>query len=333
MEYRFFVFKWAGGKEFCRFPFGWPRGPEAVGNWPNSETWEVCAPFDVEAFRAVSDRCEGLQTGVRFAPKSKWQRLEDGVGGGANRLVRLGIIARCHIRHREKILEGLVEVARKLGLSIADPFYGVLLLTAPDADRRAECWMKCRRAQLTEWLLRQGGRQCFALPRTTVEARYVVVDHPHGYGRPVSAQAGRFRAVVRKGLFPGETLEPHRGWVTVKGPDGCYKIQLSWEGNGKHARFTADFREVGCPIIELGRSSVRMARRTESVRSLVAVGMEQPTVMELVPDPAERYMLLYFANRKLEKRLPRALVEELKAAKAKLEENEASPSAGGRAQS
>lgn len=173
-------------------------------------------------------------------------------------------------------------------------------------------WLAKRRGQLAEWLRNEGKYHVFRLPRGVEEARYVIVDSWQ-CGKPTAARAVRFRELLKSQLLPGESLELHRGWVTVSGPGGEGHMQISWEGNGKHACFTADFRELGCPIVELGRSSIRLATQTRSKRSLVAVGMENPTVVELVPDPAERYTLLHFANRKLRKRLPRALVEELQA--------------------
>jgi hypothetical protein len=171
-------------------------------------------------------------------------------------------------------------------------------------------WVAKRRGQLAEWLRSEGQYHVFRLPRGVEEARYVVVDS-WNYGRPTAERAARFLELLKSRLLPGESMELHRGWVTVTGPDGEGHVQVGWEGNGKHSRFTADFREPECPILELGRSSIRLATQTRSKRSLVAAGMEHPSVVELVPDPAERYTLLHFANRKLWKRLPRALVEEL----------------------
>lgn len=41
--------------------------------------------------------------------------------------------------------------------------------------------------------------------------------------------------------------------------------------------------------------------------------MTHPVVMECIPDPADRYASLYFCNGKLIDRVPREVVEELKA--------------------
>jgi hypothetical protein len=118
-------------------------------------------------------------------------------------------------------------------------------------------------------------------------------------------------------LWPGERIVPFAGRLAVEGQKGAYRFHFDWEGNGNHASWTADFREPECPIIPTRRSSLRMLRRTPSERSLVTAGMGHPAVVELVPDPVERYTMLHFANRKLLRRLPRGLLEELKAAAGK----------------
>lgn len=309
-----FVFKWGEKVRYWatldwRFSVGVHRDLGTLAKWPEYGPygpWEMCGEFDEAAFWEAAGKREVLSGLGREAFEV---RRTD--GGEA-----LGMVVRWKERDREEVFGALLDVARELGLSIADPLLGVVLATPPEAERRAEWWLKGRRQQLTAWLFSQGGIGIVALPGGETEARYAVVNAER-YGKPTSDQATGFLSVLKKGLFPDETLELHRGWVTVAGPGGVYRIQFDWEGNGKHARFTADFREEGCPIVEFGRSSAVMAKRTPSARSLVEAGMEHPVVADCIPDPADRYASLHFGNRKLTKRVPREVIDELMAKAAK----------------
>lgn len=218
-----------------------------------------------------------------------------------------------HVRDRERLFAAVLDVAFRCGFSVVDPLFGVLLFSAAEEERRPGIWMKCRRQHMLGELTQCGGRQFFALPHAPADSFYVAVACGR-YGKPSSASAIRFKEDIARCLWPGERLVPFEGRLAVEGPGGAYRIHFNWEGNGKHASWTADFREAACPIVPTHRSSMRLLRRTPSARSLVETGMAHPAVVERVPDPAERYTLLHFANRKLEKRLPRALVEELKTA-------------------
>ena len=64
------------------------------------------------------------------------------------------------------------------------------------------------------------------------------------------------------------------------------------------------------------RCAFRMALRTPKERSLVDVGMWHPVVVHAIPDPVDRFASLRLVNHRLTKRVPREVVEELKAAKA-----------------
>lgn len=172
--------------------------------------------------------------------------------------------------------------------------------------------MGSRRLQLLDNLQRYGHRRIFALPHTGTESFYVVTEGTRDK-KPVPGRAVRFREQLQRCLSPGERLVPFAGRLVVEGPDGSYRFHFNWEGNGKHASWTADFREADCPIIPTRRSPIRMLRKTPSVRSLAEVGMAHPVVVECIPDPGDRYASLYFCNRKLTDRVPREVVEELKA--------------------
>lgn len=179
-------------------------------------------------------------------------------------------------------------------------------------DVRASVWLKERRPSLLDALQRLGGRLVFALPSVALESFYVVVDASR-YGKPESKRAMLFREELGRCLWPGERLVPFAGRLVVEGPKDTYRFHFNWEGNGKHAAWTADFREPECPIIPTRRSSMRMILRTPSPRSLAEVGMAHPVVVECIPDPADRYASLHYCNRKLTGRVPREVVEELKA--------------------
>lgn len=310
MKAPFFVFKWGEKVKYWatlewRFSVGVHRDSKTLAKWPEYGPygpWEMCGAFDEAEFLGAVAKREVLS---RMGREAFEARRTD--GGEA-----LGMVVRWTGRDREEVFGALLDVARELGWSIADPLFGVVLATPPEADRRAEWWLKGRRQQLTAWLFSQGGIWIVALPSGETETRYAVVNAER-YGKPTPEQAAGFRSALKKGLFPDETLELHRGRVTVAGPGGAYRIQFDWEGNGKHSRFTVDFRGEGCPIVELGRSPAVMAKRTPSARSLVAVGMEHPVVAKCIPDPADRYASLHFCNRKLTKRVPREINEKLMA--------------------
>ena len=232
----------------------------------------------------------------------------------ANKFETVGIIVKRPIQERERLLAALLGVAQTHGLSLADPLFGLLWMSPAEEERRANVWMKGRRPLLLDDLQRLGRRQFFALSHTSTESFYVVVDASR-YGKPESKRAMQFREELGRFLWPGERLVPFAGRLVVEGPEGAYRFHFNWEGNGKHASWTADFREPECPIIPTRRSSMRMLLRTPSPHSLVEVGMLHPVVAECIPDPADRYTSLYFCNRKLLDRVPREVVEQLKAAK------------------
>lgn len=177
---------------------------------------------------------------------------------------------------------------------------------------RPGVWMEARRPSLLDALQRLRGRLFFALPRLAAESFYVVVDTSRS-GKPESKRAVKFREELGGCLWPGERIVPFAGRLVVEGPGSAYRFHFNWEGNGKHAAWTADFREPECPIIPTRRSSMRMILRTPSPRSLTEVGMAHPVVVECIPDPADRYASLHFCNRKLTSRVPQEVVEELKA--------------------
>lgn len=268
--------------------------------YPCEEWWKRCMEFHRRGVVAALSRLPGAKYEVKV---SEERRMID-------------IVARTEECGQKAVVEALLAAARAQGLSIAIPECGKLPGTPEKEGRREGVLLRLRRPRLMDDLQRQGKWQFFSLLRTEKEVFYVVVEGYHSYGKPKAERATSFREHLTRVLWPGERIIPFQGRLVVEGPGGAYRFHFNWEGNGKHARFTADFREPECPIVELGRSSIRMLRRTPSQRSLVEVGMSNPAVVELVPDPAERYTLLHFANRKLRKRLPRALVEELQAAMA-----------------
>lgn len=117
--------------------------------------------------------------------------------------------------------------------------------------------MKERRPSLLDALQRLGGRLVFALPHVAMESFYVVVE-ARRYGRPESKRAVQFREELGRCLWSGERLVPFAGRLVVEGQKGAYRFHFNWEGNGKRAAWTADFREPECPIIPTHRSSMRM---------------------------------------------------------------------------
>lgn len=316
MEYPFFLYKEKPGAVFGfspkeRFPFG--RSVES--NWPSHDHLERCEAINGQAWKELLNRDPLLAGLPAHATETKWRCGP--IGKDGRRVVEdVGVTVKIPVQERERLFGALLGVAQKHGLSLADPLFGVLWATPAEEERRANVWMRVRRPQLLDDLERRRGRQFCAFHRAESEMCYGVVEVERHFGKASPEEARRFRGDLRRCLWPGERMVPFPGRLVVEGPGGVYRFHFNWEGCGNHAQFTADFREEGCPIVELGRSSMGMLRRTPSARSLVAVGMEHPAVAELVPDPAERYTMLHFANRKLEKRLPRALVAELKAAKA-----------------
>lgn len=313
MQYPFFLYREKPGAKFDfspegRFPFG-----RMVGNdWPSVETLGRCAAIGESELEAALD-CDPLLEKLSCVDKALKSRWGDVRKDGRSPVETLGATVKMPIEERDRLFAALLGVAQRHGFSLADPLFGVLWATPAEEARRGGIWLRSRRSWLMDDLQRRGHRRFFALLRAEAEAFYIVEDGGKRCGKPKAEKAASFREHLARALWPGERLVPFPGRLIVEGLGGSYRFHFNWEGNGKHARFTADFRESECPIAELGRSSIHMLRRTPSRRSLVDVGMEHPAVVELVPDPAERYTMLYFANRKLRKRLPKALVEELQA--------------------
>lgn len=143
------------------------------------------------------------------------------------------------------------------------------------------------------------------------ESFYVVVQRGR-YGKLSESSANRFRELLSSELDAGEYLELHLGRIVICGQNGAYRIHFNFEGCGKHAGFTADFRDPSCPIVKLGRISIRMLRhQVRCARNSPPPGMFDPRIMERIPDPADRYASLLLKNHKLFRRVPRAIIEEL----------------------
>lgn len=226
-----------------------------------------------------------------------------------------GIVVRSHVRDREKLFAALLVFARRNGLSIADPCFGFLLITPQDDSIRERTWMRLRRMDILDWIKQttKPGPSClFSLGEHKAESFYVLVGGGR-YGKPQSKMALRFREVLKEALYPDENLELFRGRVVIAGPNEAYRIHFNFEGCGKHAGFTADFRDPSCPIVPLGRISIRMLRhQMRCARNSPPPGMFDPRIMERIPDPADRYASLLLKNHKLFRRVPRAIIEELK---------------------
>ncbi len=145
------------------------------------------------------------------------------------------------------------------------------------------------------------------------EAFYAVVWGRRYSGRPSEQSAVAFMNALRDNLEPDERLELNCGRIVIVGPDNAYRIHFNFEGCGKHAGFTADFRDPSCPIVTLGRISMRMLRRQVGCPDAPPAGMFNPDIIACIPDPVDRYASLLLNNQKLAKRIPKTLREELSA--------------------
>ena len=310
MIYKFFLFKSAGIENAAlnretRLRFVKRGRRFSAFEWPSDEALKSCAPFDTEQCRAdmschpVLSRVFDQQTStVRYSGESEQTKV-------------VGFVVKCHVRDRETIFAALLEFARKHGLSIADPCFGLLLLTSEREDIRGLTWLRLRRQQVIDWfsqMVKQVGISC--LGHHEAEDYYVVV-HGRKSGTAASSSAIRFHDSVKEVLFPDEMLEFHSGRIVLVGPGGIYKIHFNWESCGKNAEWTADFREPDCPLVLLRRISIRQLRRLYPSEAGFPVGMFDPRVVDCIPDPADRYASLALFNHKLTKRVPRNVVEEL----------------------
>lgn len=314
MEYPFFIYKEKPGAMFefspeGRFPFGRSVGRE----WPSDDTLERCAVIKDAELDAILKNDPVLKDLTCFDQSTKW-RFGAAGKDGRRPMETVGATVKAPVRERERLFCALLGLAQRYGFSLADPLFGLLWASPVEEERRPIVWMRGRWPLILDEFQRCGRRQIFALPHGQTESFYVVVEKPCS-GKPTSERALRFREDLGRCLWPGERLVAFAGRLALEGPDGAYRIHFNWEDNGKHASWTADFREPECPVIPTHRSPIRMLLRTPSARSLVAVGMEHPVVAECIPDPADRHASLYFCNRKLTKRVPREVVEELKAKK------------------
>ena len=313
MIYRFFLFKSAGIENGSlsvatrmKFTARGIRGFEF--QWPGQAVMEVCAPFDFAWCRTVlaEDPVLSRLPACRFS--EEWHYGSE----TPSRRHDMGLVVKCHVRDRENMFAALLGFARKHGLSIADPCFGLILLTSEREDIRGSTWLRLRRQQVTEWFSQTNSKVGLICLGTHLAEDYYVAVHGPRYGTVTSSSAVRFRETVKETLFPDEKLEFHQGRIVLVGPGGAYKIHFDWEGCGKNAGWTADFRDADCPIIPLGRISARMLRRKYSRDRGFPVGMFDPRVVACIPDPGDRYASLALFNHKLTKRVPRDVVEELK---------------------
>ena len=225
-----------------------------------------------------------------------------------------GVVVRSHVRNREILFAALLGFARRHGLSIADPTFGFLLITPQDDSLRERTWMRLRRIDILDWIrqtTRLGPSCLYALGEYGAESFYVLVGGGR-YGKPESKMALRFRDALKDALYPDEQLELFRGRVVIAGPNEAYRIHFNWEGCGKHSGWTADFTDSECPIVPLGRISIRMLKKRVGEFKAFPIGMFDPRIMEMIPDPADRYASLALGNHKLAKRIPREVLEEFK---------------------
>lgn len=311
MIYRFFLFKSARIENgaistetvlrFTQRGTGWSKF-----EWPAEETLKCCAPFDAGGCRADM----GNDAVLSRIPVRRISRV---VGYGPDdKSFEAGLVVKCHVRDRENMFAALLGFSRKHGLSIADPCFGLLLLTSEREDIRGLTWLRLRRQQVADWFSQMVGKtSLFCMGHHWNEDYYIVV-HGRKSGKTNSEAAIRFRNAVREISFPDERLEPFPGRIDLVGPDHAYTIHFNWEGCGKTAEWTADFREPDCPIVPLGRISARLLRKRRCRDEGFPVGMFDPRVVACIPDPADRYASLALFNHKLTKRVPRDVVEELK---------------------
>ncbi len=308
MIYRFFVFK-SGGIEngalslANRLRFT-ERGGLMAFEWPSTETANSCATFEIGGFWSdwnhdpvlsqLPERC--ISTVHSYSTQTSHEA---------------GLVIKCHVHDREEVFAALLGLARKHGLSIADPCFGLLLLTSADETARGQTWLRLRRIQIVDWFSQMvKGVQLMCLGHYGSEDFYIAV-HGHGDGKTTSMSAIRFRCTLEDVLYPDEHLECHRRRVVIVGPGEAYKIHFNWESCGKHAGWSADFQHPDCPVIPLGRISARMLRKKYSRENGFPVGMFDPRITENIPDPASRYAYLALFNHKLKKSVPRDVLEEL----------------------
>lgn len=269
--------------------------------WPCTESRERCGEFDVPGVMAALD---GAQR-VAFEMK----RSNEG------RIV--GIVAQAEEGGEKALFGALLGVARARGLSIAAPERGLLLGTPEEPEKRAEAWMTLRKREIIPQIQKAKGFDVLPLGRTATELCFVVLVSEmtlwwEGNGRP-----SRLLELVTNALYPDERLECHLGWLSVVGPNGVYRLNFNWEVRGKHDPRIPDFRKPGCPMVRVRRATYRMSLRASQEKSLVEVGLFHPAVVECIPDPLDRFVSLRLANHRLTDRVPREVVEELKAAKAR----------------
>jgi len=143
------------------------------------------------------------------------------------------------------------------------------------------------------------------------ECFYVVVLGQRYGGKPSASPAIRFMDVLRESLLPTEHLEFHNGRIVLVGISGTYRLHFNFEGYGKHAGWTADFRDPACPIVPLRRISIRMLRKQKGHSDTPPRGMFDPRIIACIPDPADRYASLLLGNHKLTERVPREILEEV----------------------
>ena len=228
----------------------------------------------------------------------------------------VGVVVKGHIRDRETLFTNLLGFARRNGLSIADPICGLLLVTPVNEQLRGQTWLRLRKVEVLEWLFRSGAgcHHIFHLFTHDTESFFVGSNQTRN-GRPESPAAIHFREKVKEALLPDETLELHWGRVSILGPEESYRIHLNWEGCGRNAEFTADFRDPACLIVRHKRIPARVMWRRGLVGGIdpsAPIGMFDPRIVALIPDPVDRYASLCLFNHKLTERVPREIVEELR---------------------
>lgn len=232
-----------------------------------------------------------------------------------------GIVVRASARWREPLLAAVLGVAREQGLCVADPLYGIVLFTPEDPALRPRVWLQQRKKAVIGQLQRAGRLAFHRLWQTDRELCYIAF-HWEREDLISSKEPKIFLERARAAVLPDERLECHAGRVVISGPEDIYRLQVNWEGRGKHASWIPDFRELGCPMVQSHRASYRMALRGPEERSLVVEGMDHPAVAASIPDPLDRFVSLRLANHRLTDRVPREVVEELKKAKAGSREQE-----------
>lgn len=311
LEYPFFLYKEKPGAtfSFCpagRLEFGHPEHPDATDMWPCGEKLGRCAVLGEDELKALQG-CNPLLAGFKHFREwhEKWR-----FDAERKHHETVGVVVKLPVQERERLFAAVLDAAFRQGFSLVDPLFGVLLATPAEKELRPGMWLKCRRHQILDEVQRYGKRKIYALPHTLSESFYVVLECRR-YGKPVAVRALCLKENLLHCLWPGERLVPHLGRLVVEGPGGAYRLHFDWEGNGKHAAWTTDFRDPACPIVPTKRSPHRMVRRTPSPRSLAAVGMGHPVVVACIPDPADRYASLHFRNRKLLRRVPREVIAAL----------------------